>query len=1124
MENNINIIYDKLNLFIKKYYFNELIKGGIIFFSYMIVIILLFSFSEYFLYLSSNVKISLFSIFFLSFIFFIWKYIFTPLFGLLKLGKHLTYEQASTIIGKNFSNVDDKLLNLLQLNEAKTDEESLLFYSILQKTKELEFVPFQDAVDYKSNIPYLKKASPFILFFLISVLVSPIIFIDGTKRFFDLNTTYIAPAPFNFTLTNNNLNIYEYSDLEINTILDGEYIPDKVFINYGGVRVRMDKNTINNFSFIFKNINKSFSFYFDADGYQSQAFNVIVKNKPSFNSFAIEVDYPKNTFKASEKLINIKNLTIPIGSFVTNIIESKNATYFAVSLNDSIKNNPIISNLISEKYQIKENTTIKYYLFDESSLAKTYIDSLIINYSIIDDYFPEIEVKAIIDSTDLKQYYFNGKISDDYGFSSLQFVVNVFTDTGTFNLKRENFTIPKNANYHDFFHSFNFSKINLNPGSYLSFYFEVFDNDNINGNKSAKSEIFTYNIPSKDELDLKLDNTNDNLTKSLEDLKKEAALLNKEFEKINNDLKLKNSENWEDKEKIKKLIQKQKDLAKNYEQIKKQLDNNMKISNEFNEKSQNLLDKQQELQNLLDQVFDEETKKKFEELEKLLDKLNKDQLSDKLKDIEMNNEEIEKQIDQNIEFFKQMLVEEKMEKVIEKSKELANKQKELNDKQEKGQINKKEALEEQKNIDKDFDKLKEEMNKLEELNEDLANKLPIPDKKDDLNDIEKELDKSIDDLEKDKGDDNKPSKPKDSQKKAKEKMEEFAESLQNDLNAMMKESYEEDLDDMRQILQNLLVISFDQEETMLAFKNLDINDPKYVKLNQRQKKILDDFKIIEDSIVALSKRVPVLQNSVTKEIMGVKYNHEKAVSFLANRQTAYALNSQQYALTSINNLALMFNEIVEQMQQQMQQQKQGNGSCSKPGANSKPKPGDSKEKMQKMQKKLAEQIEKMKEQMKKDGGNKPDGKEGSKPGGNKSMSESLSKMAAEQEYIRKQLQGLSEELSKSDKQVSQEMKKMMEDLEKVQKDMYNKNLTIETIKRQQDILTRLLEAEKSVRERELDQQRKATENTTNYNRNVEDFKDYFKQINKDTELLNKVPFTLSPYYKQISGYYFNNLD
>src|SRR5690606_20426317 len=98
------------------------------------------------------------------------------------------------------------------------------------------------------------------------------------------------------------------------------------------------------------------------------------------------------------------------------------------------------------------------------------------------------------------------------------------------------------------------------------------------------------------------------------------------------------------------------------------------------------------------------------------------------------------------------------------------------------------------------------------------------------------------------------------------------------------------------------------------------------------------------------------------------------------------------------------------------------------------------------------------------------------------LSEELAEMAAEQERIRRALQEMEKKMKDGQLPGGNDMKSKMEQTEM---DLVNKQLTEQMIKRQQEILTRLLETEKSAREQDMDEERKG-----------ETAKDYEKEIPK----------------------------
>ena len=184
-----------------------------------------------------------------------------------------------------------------------------------------------------------------------------------------------------------------------------------------------------------------------------------------------------------------------------------------------------------------------------------------------------------------------------------------------------------------------------------------------------------------------------------------------------------------------------------------------------------------------------------------------------------------------------------------------------------------------------------------------------------------------------------------------------------------------------------------------------------------------------------------------------------------------------------------------------------------------------------MQKSLQKQLEDMKKAMeegKKPGGKKPGKMPGQKPGegegggmgmpGGKGMSESLAKMAAQQAKIREELNKLKK--GKGAGGIN-ELSKMMEETET---DIVNKRITQQTINRQKEILSRLLESEKADREREWDDKRESKEGEEKIKSNPKLFFEYNKLKEQEVDLIKTTPPNLNDFYKKKVTQYFQNVN
>ena len=146
-------------------------------------------------------------------------------------------------------------------------------------------------------------------------------------------------------------------------------------------------------------------------------------------------------------------------------------------------------------------------------------------------------------------------------------------------------------------------------------------------------------------------------------------------------------------------------------------------------------------------------------------------------------------------------------------------------------------------------------------------------------------------------------------------------------------------------------------------------------------------------------------------------------------------------------------------------------------------------------------------------------KKGGKTG--KALSEELAKLAAEQEALRNALREMEKQSIKPGEKGKQgDLGNISRMMEQSETDLVNKRLTEQTIMRQREILTRLLEAERSMKERELDNKREAKTAQDIARKLPPSFEKYLKAKEKQTEILKTIPPALSPYYKQKVSEYF----
>lgn len=1133
----IDLLISKLEQFIRKYYTNKLIRGVIYTSALLISFFLFILILDYFGKFESSGRTLIFYSFVLAGLIVFGLNIIWPLLQLGKIGKAISHEDAAKMVGEHFTDVKDKILNTLQLYQSNqhihTGQLELITASINQRIEQLKPLPFTAAVNLGDNKRYLKYLIVPIITFITIYLVKSEIITDGTNRFVNYGNTAIdqEEVPFDFIVDSKNLSVMEQEDFILHVFInDKKFVPEMVYININGVEHKMKKVNNKEFTYEFRSVQENQDFTVSAQNITSGEYTLKTIPKPSLLGFDIELEYPNYTGIQAEKLKNIGDLVIPEGTKVKWIFNTKNTKSISFHVLDSLMMlMPVGLNSFEFSNQFFENTNYALATNNEFASGK---DSIQYFITVTKDQYPIINVDEKIDSTNSFVHYYNGDVSDDFGFSKLSFNYQIIDENGKSRLsKSELLSVSKSFNSDQFFHYIDLSTLGLEPGETVNYHFQIWDNDGVNGAKSTKSSSKQYKAPTLEELMDQSDAANeqikDDLNKSLE----EIEALKKELADIKKSLLEKDKPDWQDKNKIEQFLQNQEQLQNNIEQLQLENEENQKQNNQFNQQSEEILQKQEMLNKLFEELMTDEMKKLYEELQKMMEQMNKDQLLNKMDEIEMSQEEINKELDRALEQFKQLEFEQKHEEITKQLDELAEKQEELSEQTKNKEKSNFELNKEQEEIDKAFEKLQQEIDELEKLNDELEDKNDMADTEQEEQSINEQMEDSKEQLGEKKN-----KKASESQQNAADEMKKMSQKMKDSMDENQAESAQEDMDALRQLLENLIDFSIDQEDVMAQFNGINSRDPKYVKLGQDQRKLNDDARLLEDSLFALSKRILQLSPFINKEVAAMNANLEETLKYITERQTAMTMAKQQYVMTAVNNLALLFDEAIQQMQQQMANSKPGGGQCNKPGGSGspggKPKPMS----MQQMQQQMENQLKKMQEAMEK--GQKPGGKQdgkqpgdgqgqgdipGSQPGGQQ-MSKELAQMAAQQAALRKQIQELSQQLNQDGTGAGNGLKEIVKEMEKVEEDIINGEINQQTLMRQKQIMTRLLEHEKASREQDKDEKRKSNEAINQEISNPTEYLKYKEKKEKELELLKTIPPSLKPYYKNKVNEYFEQIE
>ena len=677
-------IDNKLKDFISKLYLYRALEGLVVFVLFFGIYFFVYLVVEYFFYLSSVTRTVLFYFsILLGAGFLVYKVIF-PILQSFIPSLQISRENASRIIGSSNKKINDRLLNLLQLEKLGNNE--LVEESIRLLEKDLFQYNFIKSISLK-NLVLLTKLSalPFVFFGLISLINFEDIVSQPTSRIILFEQEFKKPLDFEIEILNDSLSNIAGNDFLLKFKSDTD-LPLFIFVDDDVFETKKNSKV---YKHTFSNIYENVNFRIGESKDKSYNYNLKTIYPPRIKSLELIINPPKYTKLPSETVTNLSDVNVAEGSNLEWRITTNKAEKLLFIKDEVVSNFDLVNKIFT--LNTLANKSFDYAITASNKYLKNYIS---LNYQLttISDAYPKISVSSLTSKTqNLGVYDFNILASDDYGISKYGY--NIIKNNKTVKSK---FFGVKSKSIKNNLLKIDTREMNLDGNFSLQFF--VTDNDQLHGRKTTYHPNFEIKIFTKEQLEeenfaikdslmnkysskleekiaseklqeefSKLDEHKNN---ELDDLKKELERSIIEKEELARNL---NSINDKDLLKeIQEAIKAQKELLKevneamkNQTKTKSDDKNKLKEKNKFQqEKTLNLLRKiassellksmnndAKKLDNQIQKLNSQPSSNTKDEIKKQLDKLNKKldsysklQNSDKLKnDLKQNIEDISKE-------------------------------------------------------------------------------------------------------------------------------------------------------------------------------------------------------------------------------------------------------------------------------------------------------------------------------------------------------------------------------------------------------------------------------------------------------------------------------------------------
>jgi hypothetical protein len=907
--------------------------------------------------------------------------------------------------------------------------------------------------------------------FVVFALIFPVAFTSSFYIFSHPLTEFATPQKFNFVISPGNAEVVKYSDLKIKINLEGEK-PDNVDLFWKNEGAGWNKEKLSplskstevkdqritagepDFSYQFKEVKRNFEYYAAAKGVESDHYSIVVVDKPRVVGLKLTFNYPRYTQLKTEVVDENDGSITALGGTKVEVEAKANKELGKADFvfSDSTRQEmEVRGNVASGEILVKDDGS--YFIRLEDKNGNTNPDPIEYKITRIEDQSPYVEILEPGQDQDLTENMKLGlviKISDDYGFSSLKLAYQILSGGNEGEEKTVDIDIPnKNRTTSEVEYQWSLSNFPLLPGDLVRYKAVVYDNDSFSGPKKAESKAYFVRLPSVDEIIAEVEKEQQGQVVDLESVMKGQKELKKKLEDLSQEMNRYTGLDldWQKKQQLDETLQKQQKLSQDLQKIAQKMDENIKKIEDNKLASLELVEKMMELKKLMDEIATPQMKEAMKKLEDALKNMDPDQLKEAMKQMQVSQEEMLKRLDRTLALLKKMQAEQKLSDLIKSMEQMAEKQDKLN---EDIDASSKENL---PPLSAEEQKLKDDMNGFEKkLNEftDQAQELSMlsPQDASELNQmpeesgVKQDMDQAISQL----SSSNQGAASK-SGKSCSKKLKSMAEKLKGMQQKMQQGEKEEIVRAIRKSLNDVFSLSDNQEQLFDRVSRTDQRDIMVPELAHDQQNIKSGGLRISEDLENLSHATLFVDVDVQRYLALSVASMDQAIQQMIDRKIPIAADEQREALYDLNVTARML------MQSMQNAQKSCNGSG------------------------MEQFFQKMQGMCDKQGScNSETQKLGQCNGGTTPLTlgqqGALQRLAAEQEAIRKALSELASEFG-NQSEITGRLDDMGKEMQKVVDDFERMKVDQGTLDRQQKILSRLLDAEKSLKERDYSKQRRA---------------------------------------------------
>mgnify|MGYP006277954593 CR=1 FL=1 len=1055
-----NTLVNKLKRYYRQKSTIAVLSGLLRFFSYALPLVLLFSLIELLFTLPSSGRIVSLTLLILSLFALFIYHVGAVLFRVWRQSKTAMLSTAIEV-GAHYQDINDRLANALQLYQNHERDKArysihLMEAALSQVADELKEEYFTRHLNRKPLLRSLRSVA------IVGGLFAVIWFGLGEQftpafaRLTHPRQSFQDIQPVNFVVLPGDTRVLKGDDVHLRVWLSDSTITQSTLTlknQAASQQIELQKTTDDTFRHTIAEVRDTLVYSIRAAQQKTPQYRITITERPLLRTLNLKVTPPRyanmDAYFLDDNIGDVsalKGTRVDVSGFANKSLSSG-----FLQFSDSTQAPLTVNNRnVESQFTIKNDDTYSIHLVDEMNVAN--VSPIEYKIRIIPDNHPFVRIVVPgkdVDLGDDMVLPLAIEAQDDFGLSKLQLAYQILP-AGEAELDSSRFVFQdiqgfeKNEDQLKIALQWELEQLEMYPTDVLVYYVEAYDNDQVSGPKNSKSEMYRARFPSLYEMYQDVASEQDEATETVSGALEKSRDLKQKIDELSLEMKRNLEMDWQQSQEVQEAMKKQQQIQEELQQASQQLDEMMEKIEKNELFSRETIQKLQEIQELYKDIMTPELQEAMENMNEALQNLDDQMVQQAMEQLQLNMEEYNKTLDRTLSLLKKLKAEQKLQQAQKLAQDLAERQADITEQSQKQDADNTRLEREQQQISQNtealsevLDDLQQELSDIPNAPQEQVNAAQEQMQNDNLQNRLQELQAMMQQ--------NQMQQVPEQSSQAQQSFEKMASNLQDAQNIMSGQMQQQAMQAMRKSSREMLQLSKQQEELMQQSEGMPRNSTQFPQTAEQQQDIASGLKRVYDEMTDVMKKNFGIDPRISKSIGTALSEMEESISALEERNSQRAAESQGSSMSAMN-------EAVRQMQSSMQSMMQGSGS----GSMSYQQFLQQMQQMGESQGQLNQQTQNM----------------GMGPPMSMGQQAAMSRLAAEQRQLRKSMEQLAREAGGMS-EVLGSLEKIADDMEKVEQDFENRQITRETIQRQNRILSRMLDAQKSVHQREYSRQRQA---------------------------------------------------